>query len=309
MFRVNLPEKIFQSKAVKEVRRRLHESITQPGGILAIIGEVGIGKTIAALSVLGSLEEYGEQVIWCQQPDKERLKIGTIMNTLIRHLGENPRRDMEARTEQLRRLLGQAASAGKKVVLIIDEAHALHRQTMRALKRILELNFGRRMGLLSIVLIAQPEIYEKLNRIEEVALRTDILEMRPLTRPEAIEFLRFVAQWNKIKIKDEVYEYLATRCDIPLRLVVTLDHLNEIGRTLGKPITKEIVNQYFVYPVKKRLQESGMSLRQVAAKAGISPATASLTLQGKYKGDVRGVIEDLKGALDGKIPEKVRVVR
>ena len=50
-----------------------------------------------------------------------------------------------------------------------------------------------------------------------------------------------------------------------------------------------------------------MSLRHVAAKAGISPATASLTLQGKYKGDVKGVIEDLKGALDGKITEKVRV--
>lgn len=305
MFRVNLPSKIFESKAVKEVRRRVHEAISEPGGILAIIGEVGIGKTIAVLGVVGALEEYGEHIIWCCQPDKERLRIGTIMNTIIRYLGENPRRDMDARTEQLRRLLGQAASAGKKVVLVIDEAHALHRKTMRALKRILELNFGRRMGLLSIILIAQPEIYEKLNRIEEVALRTDIIEMKPLTHGESKEFLKFVAEWNRLKIKNEVFNYLATRCDIPLRLVVTLDRLNEIGRTLGKPITKEIVNKFFIYPTKRKLEESGFSLRQIAKAAGVSPATASQTLQGKYKGDVRGVISDLEQALNNASHIKV----
>jgi len=305
MFRVNLPAKIFESKAVKEVRRRVHDAIAEPGGILAVIGEVGIGKTIAVLSVLGALEEYGEHIIWCQQPEKERLRIGGIMNTLVRHFGENPRRDMDARTEQLRRLLGQAVSSGKKVVLVIDEAHALHRQTMRALKRILELNFARRMGLLSIILIAQPEIYEKLNRIEEVSLRTDILQMKPLTRNEAIEFMQFIAQWSKLKVKDDVFGYLATRCDIPLRLVVTLDRLNEISRTIDKPITRDIVNQYFVYPTKKRLEESGLSLRQAAEKAGISPAAASLALQGKYKGDVQGVISDLENAIKGVSPVRV----
>ena len=298
MFRVNLPSKIFESKAVKEVRSRVLNAVTEPGGILAVIGEIGIGKTIAAINVLDKLEEYGDHVIWCRQPDKERLKISVIMNSMIRYFGESPRRDIDARTEQLRRLMGQAVSKGKKIILVIDEAHALYAHTLRALKRILELNFSRRMGLLSIILVAQPEIYEKLNRFQEVALRTDVLEMKPLTRPEAIEFLKFVAEWNRIKVKNEVFDYLATRCDVPLRLVVTLDHLNEIGRALGKPITREIVNEYFVYPVKKRLEESGLSLRQLAAKAGVSPATASLALQGKYKGNIMGVVEELKTALD-----------
>ncbi len=298
MFRVNHPARIFESKAVKEVRRRVLNAVTEPGGILAIIGEIGIGKTIAAINILGKLEEYGEHVIWCRQPDKERLKINVIMNAIIRYFGESPRRDIDARTEQLRRLMGKAVSDGKKVILVIDEAHALYAQTLRALKRILELNFSRRMGLLSIILVAQPEIYEKLNRFQEVALRTDVLEMKPLTRPEAIEFLGFVADWNRIKVKHDVFEYLATRCDVPLRLVVTLDRLNEIGRALGKPITKTIVNEYFVYPVKKKLEESGMSLRQAAAKAGISPAAASLALRGKYEGDVMGIVDDLKTALD-----------
>lgn len=297
MFRVNLPQKIFQSKALKEVKRRIIDAIADPGGTLAVIGEIGIGKTIAVLDGLGSFEDFGHHIIWCRQPDKENLKISVIMNAVIRHFGEKPRKDIDARTEQIRRLLGQALQENKKVILVIDEAHALHYHTLRALKRLLELNFGRQFGLLSIILVAQPEIYEKLNQIEEVNLRTDILEMRTLTREESKEFLKFVCSWNRIRITDEVGEYLAARAEVPLRVVVAVDRINEISKRLGAPITVKKLKEQLIYPLRRRIEDAGLSIRQIAKKADLSPATVSQVLQGKYRGNVRKVIDEVDKAL------------
>jgi len=297
MFRVNLPQKIYQSRALREVKRKIIDAIAEPGGILAVIGEIGIGKTIAVLDGVGSFEEFGNHIIWCRQPDKEHLKISVIMNAMIRFFGETPRKDIDARTEQLRRLLGQAIQENKKVILIIDEAHALHHQTMRALKRLLELNFGRQFGLLSIVLIAQPEIYEKLNRIAEVALRTDILEMRTLTQNESKEFLKFVANWSRVNIKEEIYDYLSARAEVPLRLVVTIDRINEIQKRLGTTLTVKQFKEQLITPLRQRLETSGLSQRQVAEKAGVSPTTINQVIKGTYKGNVKKVVADVEKVL------------
>lgn len=297
MFRVNLPQKIFQSRAVREVRKHIIEALAEPGGILAIVGEVGIGKSIAALDALGAFEELGHHIIWCRQPDKERLKISIIMNAMVRHWNEIPRRDIDARTEQLRRLLGQAITDEKKVILVIDEAHALHYQTMRALKRLLELNFARQIGLLTIVLVAQPEIHEKLNQVEEVALRTDILEMRPLTREESKDFMKFVAEWNCIKIEDEVFDYLAARGENPLRLVVALDRISELSRRLGVPVTVKRLKEQFILPLRRKIEKAGISQHQLAEKTGFSQAAISQALQGKYDGNTKKIIEEVEKVL------------
>ncbi|MCX8015329.1 MAG: AAA family ATPase [candidate division WOR-3 bacterium] len=137
MFRVNMPNKIFQSKALKEVKRKILDAISEPGGILAIIGEIGIGKTIATIDALAQFEELGHNIIWCRQLDKENLKIGIIVSAMIRHFSELPRKDIDARTEQLRRLLGNAYANDQKTILVIDESHALHHSTLRSLKRLL----------------------------------------------------------------------------------------------------------------------------------------------------------------------------
>jgi len=295
MFRVNMPNKIFQSRALKEAKRKIVEAIAEPGGILAIIGEIGIGKSIAAIDALGDFEAMGNHIVWCRQPDKENLGIGVIITALIRHFNELPRKDIDARTEQLRRLLGKAFEEDKKTILVIDEAHALHRETLRALKRVLELPFAKQIGLLSIVLIAQPSIYERLNQVEEISLRTDILEMRGLTSEESRQYLNFVLEWNRVKIENEVLDYLAEQNHNPLRLVVTVDKIAEIQKRLGStlPLSK-LKNQFLL---RQKIEESGLSQYQVAQKAGFSPTTLSRILNGSYQGNTKKVIQDVEKVL------------
>jgi len=295
MFRVNMPEKIFPSRAVKEIKKKIAQ--LEPGSILLILGEVGIGKTIATIDALGEYETEGHNIIYCRQPDKENLKIGVILNALIRHFGESPRKDIDARTEQLRRLLGRSWETGKKTYLVIDEAHALHHSTLRALKRLLELPFARQIGLLSIILISQPEIYEKINNLEEIQLRTEILPMKPLTVEESKEFIQFVASWSKFKITPDVVDYLSARMDNPLRIVVALDRIYDFARRIGEPITISKLKQYIILPIRKKLQDEGISIREVAERTGYSPTTISQVLQGKYQGDVKKVIESVEKVL------------
>lgn len=297
MFRVNMPNKIFQSRALKEVKRKIVDAVSEPGGILAIIGEVGIGKTIATIDGLGSFEDVGNNVIWCRQLDKENLKIGVIVSSIIRHFNELPRKDIDARTEQVRRLLGQSYSNDKKTIMVIDEAHALHYQTLRALKRLLELNFGNQIGLLSIVMVAPPALYEKLNQVEEISLRTDILEMRGLTNEEAKEYLSFVLNWNRIKLENDVIDYLSQQNHNPLKLVIAVNKIDEIQKRLGSTLPLAKLKSQFLSPLRQKIEESGLSQRQLAQKANISATTLNQVLQGNYPGNTQKIIKDVEKAL------------
>jgi type II secretory pathway predicted ATPase ExeA len=292
-----MPNKIFQSRALKEVKRKIVDAVSEPGGILAIIGEVGIGKTIATIDGLGSFEDVGNNVIWCRQLDKENLKIGVIVSSIIRHFNELPRKDIDARTEQVRRLLGQSYSNDKKTIMVIDEAHALHYQTLRALKRLLELNFGNQIGLLSIVMVAPPALYEKLNQVEEISLRTDILEMRGLTNEEAKEYLSFVLNWNRIKLENDVIDYLSQQNHNPLKLVIAVNKIDEIQKRLGSTLPLAKLKSQFLSPLRQKIEESGLSQRQLAQKANISATTLNQVLQGNYPGNTQKIIKDVEKAL------------
>ena len=91
------------------------------------------------------------------------------------------RRSRVQRSHQVLRLLGEE-STRRPVVLVIDDAHVLHRQTVRALKRLRELEWLRRSPLLGVVLIAQQD---PTHSVDEVRLRSDRLWLEGLTRAEA----------------------------------------------------------------------------------------------------------------------------
>ena len=93
---------------------------------------------------------------------------------------ETLRRSGEARSGQVRRLLG---TRRRPPVLVIDESHALHHQTVRGLKRLRELSWLQRPApLLGIVLVGQRE---PSARVAEVTLRSALLALAGLSRGEA----------------------------------------------------------------------------------------------------------------------------
>ena len=153
---------------------------------VSIIGPRGSGKTRAARHALANCGA-GARVVEPLRLTRDKLHMGDIETALIVSLAdESPRRSGEARSRQARRVLG-TASRNKKIALFIDDAHVLHSQTLRALKRLRELSFAGRAPLLSVILAAQRD---KTASIPEVGLRSDALTLGGLAKVEVEEALR-----------------------------------------------------------------------------------------------------------------------
>ena len=149
------------------------------GAMVWILGKSGLGKSHAVRDSFGALDAHIVEPI---RLDKERLTMGDIQTRIIRSLSdEKVWQSGEARSGQTARILGEAR---RPVVLLIDDAHVLHPQTVRGLKRLREIGWkGRRAPLLGIVLVGQSD---SAKRIPEVALRSDRYTLAGLTADEAV---------------------------------------------------------------------------------------------------------------------------
>lgn len=142
------------------------------GGFLAVIGEVGSGKSIMRRKVIEQLKRDGDVlVIYPQMIDKGRLTAASICDAIIQDVSsEKCKIKLEDKTRQVQRLLLDRAKSGYRACLIIEEAHDLNVQTLKYLKRFYELEDGYRK-LLGIVLIGQTELRDVLDERQNVDMR------------------------------------------------------------------------------------------------------------------------------------------
>ena len=208
---------VFLTPDSRYVREYLWQT-AKSGGFMAIIGESGAGKS----TLRKDLEEriYREDapilvmspyILGMEDNDKKgkTLKAASLADAMIHALDPlgKPRQTMEAKGRQLHTLLKSSRKAGFSHVLVIEEAHGLHTQTLKHLKRFFELEDGFKK-LLSIVLIGQTELKTKLSErspeVREVVLRCEVVELMPLdSQLEA--YLRF--KFERVgKSLDEVFD-------------------------------------------------------------------------------------------------------
>jgi len=154
---------------------------------ISIVGERGIGKTRAVNAALRELKIKPVRIL---TPDKSRTTASDIQEALLIELapGERVRQDREVRVRQLRRILGEA-SKRESVVVVIDEAHRLHGNTLRSLKNLRELDWMGETHLFTAVLVGQSDSTQNIG-LAEVRLRTDVVHMHGLTGSEIREYVR-----------------------------------------------------------------------------------------------------------------------
>lgn len=142
------------------------------GGFLAVIGEVGSGKSVMRRKVVEQLRRDGDTiVIFPQMIDKNRVNAASICDAIIMDLSETkPSMKLEAKARQVHKLLLERAQQNFRAVLIIEEAHDLHTNTLKYLKRFYELEDGYRK-LLGIILIGQTELKTLFNETKHIEMR------------------------------------------------------------------------------------------------------------------------------------------
>lgn len=283
MFRVSYPDQVFETQGTRRVARAVKELVANPGATLAIVGDIGAGKTVAAWSAFRAQDDA--YVIWVQQPDKEHLTVNCIVASMVRQLKgkeEGIRRDVEARLEQLRGLLGRASETSR-VCLVVDDAHACPITLYRQLKRLMELHYAARKGLFSLLLLGNPELQMRLAAVPEKLQRCRFVELKKLTANEAVGLAQHVAGLAKPEVSDTACERIGKRTQNPLEIsslmAAVQDHAWELGE---KKVTVEMVDAFLAASLKNLVALSADTQRDVAKQMGWSPTKVSQVLSGKY---------------------------
>jgi type II secretory pathway predicted ATPase ExeA len=166
------------------------------GGMLALLGESGSGKTTIRRLAMDRIQSEGLKirVVSPRIIDKGRLTASLICDAVIDDCStEHPKRTLEAKARQVERILTNSSRSGYSHVLMIEEAHDLSIQTLKYLKRFWEMEDGFKK-LLAIVLIGQPEMKAKLDESKnwearEIIRRIEVLELEPLDSKDIAKYL------------------------------------------------------------------------------------------------------------------------
>lgn len=164
-------------------------SLAQGEGFIKIVGEVGTGKTLLCRILLNTLvDEYVTAYIPNpdQTPDSLRFAVAC-------ELGIKPARNWTQYQilDAINNRLLDLHKAGKKTVLVVDEAQALSKECLEAVRLLTNLETEERK-LLQVVLFGQPEIDEKLELYGLRQLKQRITfsyHLQPLARNEQDKYL------------------------------------------------------------------------------------------------------------------------
>ncbi len=173
-----------------EILDALIYSISEVEGIIKVSGEVGSGKTMLCRMLLEKLPANIE-AIYLANPSLSREE---MLYAIADGLGLNINGERVGIIMQnIQNKLEDKAREGKRIVVLVDEAHAMPPDTLEELRLLYNLQVGN-AKLLQIVLFGQPELNAKLDQPNMRQLKDRIahhFHMQPLSRSILENYLMF----------------------------------------------------------------------------------------------------------------------
>jgi len=173
-----------------EILDALVYSLNQAEGIIKVSGEVGSGKTMLCRMLLEKLPKHIE-TIYLANPSLTRDEMLYAIADALGLSIEGERVGIIMQSIQGK--LEQKARAGKRIVVLVDEAHAMPLETLEELRLLYNLQVGNDR-LLQIILFGQPELNAKLDQPNMRQLKDRIVHhfhMQPLSRHTLENYLMF----------------------------------------------------------------------------------------------------------------------
>lgn len=185
------PRFLFLSPQHQEALQHLRFGIEKRKGFIALIGEVGCGKTTLCRRLLDELDEFEDcDTVLIVNP---RLTEVQLIKAILSELGEKPgRRGLDELMEHLQESLFERIREGRDVVIVIDEAQNMPLPTLEHLRLLSNFETDTQK-LLQIILIGQPELKRKLadNRLRQLRQRILVhCELRRFTFEETVQYIQ-----------------------------------------------------------------------------------------------------------------------
>lgn len=176
-----------QTPQHQEAVATLLNAIQHRRGFGLLIGGAGLGKTSVLFTLVQMLKGKA-QIAYLPNPYYDA---ATVLDSILESLGMEVAASPAANHKLFYQYLLRTHAAGKTVVVVIDEAQDLNRDTLEAIRMLS--NFETVEGkLVQIVLAGQPGLAETLARpdCEQIRQRFNaIARLDPLTQSETREYI------------------------------------------------------------------------------------------------------------------------
>ncbi len=182
------PRYLYLGPAHREALASLYYGIEANRGFLSLIARPGMGKTTLLFHLLAKFDHTARTAFLFQTQCSSR----EFMRFLLAEIGiESESQDFVRMHEQFNRCLVQEARAGKRFIVVIDEAQNLDATVLETVRLLSDFETPQ-AKLLQIILVGQPGLADKLASPSLVQLRqriTSVSGLSPLTREETGRFM------------------------------------------------------------------------------------------------------------------------
>lgn len=177
-----------------DILEALTVTILHDEGIVMVVGEIGMGKTMLSRMLLDRLKAMPVDTVYLPNPVFDA---NEILHAIARDLAAAPPQGSRAEVlGVLEPILIERHSQGRRVVVVIDEAHSMPAATLEEIRLLSNLETSQHK-LLKIVMFGQPELEQLLRATHLRQVRDRVshrFNLRPLTESEVADYLDFRLQ-------------------------------------------------------------------------------------------------------------------
>jgi general secretion pathway protein A len=187
------PRFIYFGPAHREALASLLYAIETKRGFSAIVAEPGMGKTSLLFHLLQSVRDSARTAFLFQTNTDSK----DLLRVLLTDLGINTRgKTIAAMHDDLNKALLEEAQAGRRMIVVIDEAQNLDEDSLESVRLLSNFETSTEK-LMHIVLAGQPKLAEKLASADLIQLRqrvSAIIRLEPFAPAETAAYIQYRLQ-------------------------------------------------------------------------------------------------------------------
>jgi len=261
------PQFLFASKQHARAKAYMESTIWLADGFVVLTGDIGSGKTTLIEAFVAELPDD----VVLAHISQTQLSPVEFLQALLVEFGFKPFRKRKVELlSMLKDFMVEQYAAGKKILLIIDEAQNLSRKVLEEVRLLSGLELQKEK-LLRIIIAGQPELSHKLERLQQLTQRVRLrFHLGALSKRETHEYITHrldVAGAKGRKIFeaaacDLVFRYsggvprlINVLCDTAL-LCAFAEERTVIDEALVKAAAEEL--QWVEYAERMRAHERGV---------------------------------------------------